>query len=221
HTGFRSRQQSGIFRTVKQVAAAEVPAPKTSPFRFEFSAEAAEHNTTVLERYDFDLAKVIDDSPGSHNSYGSELRPPWQPWQLEPLLRNHPSWQEFHDDMVYGIQYPERGNQPQVRPEGRHAPARHEADVDRRRERLRGSRSSSFEFTAEAAEHTTRQYRMLAKCEGDKYPKHTVQQSSRTSISDATIPPPASPFNFESTADSAEHNTTILEQIACIIDYLP
>ncbi|EJK63087.1 hypothetical protein THAOC_16276, partial [Thalassiosira oceanica] len=95
--------RAGFFETVKQVAATEVPAPKASPFRFEFSAEAADHNTTILERYDFDLAKVIDDSPGSHNSYGSELRPPWQ---LEPLLRHHPSWQEFHDDMVYGIQYP-------------------------------------------------------------------------------------------------------------------
>ena len=101
--GFHPGDSAGFFETVKQIAATEVPAPKASPFRFEFSAEAAEHNTTVLERYDFDLATVIDDSPGSHNSYGSELRPPWQ---LEPLLRNHPSWLEFHDDMVYGIQYP-------------------------------------------------------------------------------------------------------------------
>ncbi|EJK68545.1 hypothetical protein THAOC_10263, partial [Thalassiosira oceanica] len=151
--------------------------------------------TTVLERYDFDLAKVIDDSPGPHNSYGSELRPPWQ---LEPLLRHHPSWQEFHDDMVYGIQYPfaedidektrllgcshppkqrtgrakalkltkthilnrddsrntstrnenapapgEHGaGQPQIRLEERRAPARHEANTDRRQERLRGTHHS-------------------------------------------------------------------------------
>ncbi|EJK46146.1 hypothetical protein THAOC_35200, partial [Thalassiosira oceanica] len=69
-TSFIPGDRAGFFDTVKQVAAAEAPAPTASPFRFEFSAEAAEHNTTVLERYDFDLAK------------------------------------EFHDDMVYVIQYP-------------------------------------------------------------------------------------------------------------------
>ncbi|EJK60551.1 hypothetical protein THAOC_19070, partial [Thalassiosira oceanica] len=65
---FDPGDRAGFFETVKQVTAAEVPAPKASPFRFVFSAEAADHNTMVLERYDFDLAKVIDDSPESHNS---------------------------------------------------------------------------------------------------------------------------------------------------------
>ncbi|EJK65056.1 hypothetical protein THAOC_14143 [Thalassiosira oceanica] len=65
--GFEPGDRAGSFETVNQVAAAEVPAPKASPFRFEFSAEAADHNTTALERYDFDFAKVLDDSPGSHN----------------------------------------------------------------------------------------------------------------------------------------------------------
>ena len=88
---------------MRQVAATDVPAPKASPFRYEFTEEAAAHNTTVLEAYDFDLAKVIDASPGSHISYGSELRPAWQ---LAPLLRHHPTWDEFHDDMLYGIEYP-------------------------------------------------------------------------------------------------------------------
>ena len=85
------------------MAATDVPAPTAGPFRYEFTPEAAEHNTSVLESFDFDLAKVIDSYPGLHISYGSEFRPPWQ---LEPLLRHHPSWQEFHDDMLYGIQYP-------------------------------------------------------------------------------------------------------------------
>ena len=145
-TGFEAGDRAGFFETVKQVAAANVPAPGASPFRFEFTADAAEHNTTVLENFEFDLAKVIESSPGSHNSYGSELRPPSQ---LEPLLRHHPTWQEFHDDMVYGIQYPfkedideptrleqlranmERGNHKSaLKPEGRkHVTKLMQADV--------------------------------------------------------------------------------------------
>ena len=89
--------------TVRQVAAANVRVPTASPFRFELTAAAAAHNTGILESFDYDLASAIDAFPGTTISPGSELRPPEQ---LQPLLRHHPTWQEFQDDMLYGIQYP-------------------------------------------------------------------------------------------------------------------
>ncbi|EJK49194.1 hypothetical protein THAOC_31959, partial [Thalassiosira oceanica] len=76
--------RAGFFETVKQVAATEVPVPTASPFRFEFSAEAADHNTTVLESYDFDLAKVIDDSGGDLCRAQSAKPHPRQPRQSPP-----------------------------------------------------------------------------------------------------------------------------------------
>ena len=75
--------------TVRQVAAANVPVPTASPFRFELTAEAAAHNTGILESFDYDLASAIDAFPGTTISPGSELRPPEQ---LQPLLRHHPTW---------------------------------------------------------------------------------------------------------------------------------
>ena len=78
---------AGIFETVKQAAAAEVAAPGVIPFRFDSRRKWP--STTRPS-----LSAVTDGSPGSHNSYGSELRPSRQ---LKPQLRNHPTWQEFHD----------------------------------------------------------------------------------------------------------------------------
>ena len=81
------KDRAGIFETVKQVAAAEVAAPGVIPARFDSRRKWP--STTRPS-----LSAVTDGSPGSHNSYGSELRPPRQ---LKPQLRNHPTWQECHD----------------------------------------------------------------------------------------------------------------------------
>ena len=78
---------AGIFETVKQAAAAEVAAPGVIPFRFDSRRKWPSTTRPSLNA-------VTDGSPGSHNSYGSELRPSRQ---LKPQLRNHPTWQEFHD----------------------------------------------------------------------------------------------------------------------------
>jgi len=100
---FKPGDSHGFMQAVRLLSATPVPVPAPSPFKFEMSAEAAEHNTAVLETFDNDLGKAIDGSPGTHISYGSEVRPPTQ---LCPLLGHHPSWQELQDDLLYGIAYP-------------------------------------------------------------------------------------------------------------------
>ena len=82
-TSFEQGDKAGFMETVRQVAAANVRVPTASPFRFELTAEAAAHNTGILESFDYDLASAIDAFPGTTISPGSELRPPEQ---LQPLL---------------------------------------------------------------------------------------------------------------------------------------
>ena len=96
-TSFEQGDKAGFMETVRQVAAANVRVPTASPFRFELTAAAAAHNTGILESFDYDLASAIDAFPGTTISPGSELSPPEQ---LQPLLRHHPTWGEFHDDML-------------------------------------------------------------------------------------------------------------------------
>ena len=79
----------GFFKTVKQIALSAVKAPSKSPLDFNFTIDAVQHNSNILKDFNFDLEKLIQNSPGSTISYGSELRPIDQ---LEPLLIHHPTW---------------------------------------------------------------------------------------------------------------------------------
>ncbi|EJK63975.1 hypothetical protein THAOC_15339, partial [Thalassiosira oceanica] len=100
---FELGDNDGFFRTVQQVYHASVPIPTASTVKFEYTAEAASHNSALLESVDFDLAKLIESNPGTTISYGSELRP-WD--QLFPLLRHHDDWNSFEEDLMNGIDYP-------------------------------------------------------------------------------------------------------------------
>ena len=71
--------------------------------QFEFTMEAAQHNSSLLEGYGFDLESFIKDNPNSTVSYGSELRPLDQ---LQPLLSHHPNFERFKQNLSHGIDYP-------------------------------------------------------------------------------------------------------------------
>ena len=83
-----------IFRefhdAVEHVASLDVPTPAASSFRFEFTNEAAEHNSALMAKHDYDLTRVIASQQGTVMSYRSEFRPVDQ---LDPLLQHHPNWQ--------------------------------------------------------------------------------------------------------------------------------
>ena len=64
-TSFERGDKAGFMETVRQVAAANVRVPTASPFMFELTAEAAAHNTGILESFDYDLASAIDAFPGT------------------------------------------------------------------------------------------------------------------------------------------------------------
>jgi len=99
HTG----DWKGFYSTVEKIAHSPVPAPSSSSLKFEFTVDAAVHNSSLLEQAGYDLGKIIDQCPGSTISYGSELRPITQ---LEPLLHHHPTFQHFKSSHLNGIDYP-------------------------------------------------------------------------------------------------------------------
>ena len=88
---------------MKSIAQSEVQAPKDCPLKFEFSEEAAVHNTALLAEVDYDLGRFIESHPGTTISPGSELRPLSQ---LQPLLRHHPMFDRFASNLTNGIDYP-------------------------------------------------------------------------------------------------------------------
>ncbi|EJK57898.1 hypothetical protein THAOC_22019 [Thalassiosira oceanica] len=78
-SSFEPGDTVGFFRTVRQVYHAPVPIPTASTVKFEYTAE-----DTALESVDFDLAKLIENNPGTTISYGSD----------------------FEEDMLNGIDHP-------------------------------------------------------------------------------------------------------------------
>ena len=88
---------------MESIANAAVPTPLKSPIEFEFTMDAATHNSNLLEQVGYNLGKFINNHPGSTISYGSELRPVEQ---LEPLLIHHPSYERFKLNHLNGIDYP-------------------------------------------------------------------------------------------------------------------
>ncbi|KAL7525801.1 hypothetical protein ACHAXR_002849, partial [Thalassiosira sp. AJA248-18] len=92
-----------FYESVEYLAESTVPVPCDTSLQFEFSMDAATHNSNLLEDVGYDLGKFIDQHPGSTISYGSELRPLDQ---LQPLLQHHPSYERFAYNHLNGIDYP-------------------------------------------------------------------------------------------------------------------
>jgi hypothetical protein len=72
-------------------------------FIFKRCPQAADYNAAVLEKFDFDLDKVIRHQHPSQISYGSEFRPPEV---LETILAEHPLWPRFKAILSDGAHFP-------------------------------------------------------------------------------------------------------------------
>ena len=88
---------------ITRIATAPCPTPAHSEFRFELTQAAANHNSAVLAKYDFDLGKAIEANPHSIVSPGSELRPIHH---LDQLFAHHPNYARFRSNSIDGIDYP-------------------------------------------------------------------------------------------------------------------
>lgn len=94
--------ETDFIRLIEAISKSKTPVPKKSQFIFEYTKEAAIHNTLVLAKYDFDLGKALEAQGFSEVSAGSELRPVYQ---LEALFRYHPNLQSILEVASRGVDY--------------------------------------------------------------------------------------------------------------------
>ena len=76
---------------------------KKPEFKFHMTSSAAQHNWTVLKKYDLDLQTALNAQKHTQLYYGSEFRPPEI---LEPLLKHHPLWPRLSDQLNNGAFFP-------------------------------------------------------------------------------------------------------------------
>jgi hypothetical protein len=89
---------------VNEILNSHSPTPTKPEFQFDFTLKAAQHNASVLEKYDFDFVQATEaQGPHSTISMGSELRPTEQ---LDKLLSHHPNYPLLCWNTVNGIDYP-------------------------------------------------------------------------------------------------------------------
>ena len=55
--------------TVRALATTAVPIPSNSPFMFGFNSTAANHNSTLLAKFDYNLERVLHAHPNTTSSY--------------------------------------------------------------------------------------------------------------------------------------------------------
>ena len=88
---------------VSLVANWQQPEPEPCNFKFEISAEAAEHNLGIIRGHQHDLDAALKTDGGTPLCYGSEFKPPSI---LSFLLENHPLWDSISSSLSDGIKYP-------------------------------------------------------------------------------------------------------------------
>ena len=80
---------------------AQLPARKEAPpFKFETNPEALEHNSNVLESFNFDMCEALDAHQNDVTTPGSEFR---EPQALVPLIHSHPHWKDFEKILSDGV----------------------------------------------------------------------------------------------------------------------
>ena len=89
--------------TINDIINTKLPPPQPSGFKFSMSPSAANHNSTILQQYNFDLTRTINAKQETHVAYGSEFRPASF---LRMLLEKSPYWAEVSAILLKGAKYP-------------------------------------------------------------------------------------------------------------------
>ena len=89
-------------KTILDIFHSQTPTPQASPFMHERSVEAAETNSQLIARFNYDLQCTFEAFPNTIISPGSEFRPPNV---LQPLLQGHPFWPKIAHDLEFGATY--------------------------------------------------------------------------------------------------------------------
>ena len=92
-----------MFKTIRKILLKPERTIHAPPFVFEPSLEAAEKNLEVLNSKNMSLETVLQSSPFSVCSLGSEFRPVHD---LQEIFQNHPKWTLLQSIFHKGAKYP-------------------------------------------------------------------------------------------------------------------
>ena len=91
-----------LLQSIQQIAATSTPTPAAPPFQFCSSSDSVTHNTRLLEEYDFDLTKIVDEHQHTTLGYGSEFR---SIEDLSSIYRQHELFSFFKVMHQKGMEY--------------------------------------------------------------------------------------------------------------------
>ncbi len=93
---------SWFLQAVQEVAGTAVQPPKAPPIKFATDDKSLADNARLLERFDFDIAELLDHFADTTIGYGSEFRPTEQ---LQKIFGGHPNFGFFKETLRKGMDY--------------------------------------------------------------------------------------------------------------------
>ena len=93
---------SWFLKAVKGICRVKTQTPSKPPFLFEEGEQAASHNADLLQRFDYNLGKVISAHRSSTLGFGSESR---TVEELRPLLGRHARFEKLAELLTNGMAY--------------------------------------------------------------------------------------------------------------------
>ena len=97
-----SRFDSWLIQNVRKITSKTYPANKAPLFKLENTLEAAQINTAILERFDWNFEKAIDAQHNTIMQAGSEYRPLED---LESIFKHHKDWEKLKVLLTKGVVY--------------------------------------------------------------------------------------------------------------------
>jgi hypothetical protein len=93
---------SWLLQAVQQVASTPVRPPKAPPIQFATDDISLATNAKLLEKFDYDIAELLDHFADTTIGYGSEFRPTDQ---LQKIFGGHPNFTFFKETLHSGMDY--------------------------------------------------------------------------------------------------------------------
>jgi hypothetical protein len=91
-----------LLQAIREVAGTTVQTPKAPPIQFATDDKSLADNARLLEKFDFDIAEILDHFADTTIGYGSEFRPTEQ---LQKIFGGHPNFGFFKDTLKKGMDY--------------------------------------------------------------------------------------------------------------------
>ena len=105
-------EKSLLVKTIHEILSEPARQINPPPFSFGTSAADLQHNMDTLARHDMSLTKVIEKTPFSPCSFGSEFR---TAASLKKIFGSHPKWKRLSDILTQGAEYPMSELEPSLR----------------------------------------------------------------------------------------------------------